>query len=89
MFPRELDGAEVLFYTDKADFGELEEEGKSARSIAYLAIAQKPEDSACYLMLCDADYCVIADHNFPAVEWCKTMAGMRYPDIVWHEMVNE
>lgn len=86
MFPRELDGAEVLFYTDKADFGELEEEGKSARSIAYLAIAQKPEDSACYLMLCDADYCVIADHNFPAVEWCKTMAGMRYPDIVWHEM---
>lgn len=86
MFPRELDGAEVLFYTDKADFGELEEEGESARAIAYLAITQKPEDSACYLMLCDADYCVIADHNFPAVEWCKTMAGMRYPDIVWHEM---
>ena len=86
MFPRELDGAEVLFYTDKADFGELEEEGKSARVIAYLAIAQKPGDSACYLMLCDADYCVIADHSFTAVEWCKTMAGMRYPDIVWHEM---
>ena len=85
MFPRELEGAEVLLYTDKADFGELEEEGKNARAIAYLAIAHKQEDPACYLMLCDADYSVIADHSFPSVEWCKTMAGMRYPDIVWHE----
>lgn len=86
MFPRELNGADVLFYTDKADYGELEEEGKDARAIAYLAIAKKPGDPAYYLMLCDADYGVIADHSFPAVEWCKTMAGMRYPDIVWHEM---
>lgn len=86
MFPRELNGADVLFYTDKADYGELEEEGKDARAIACLAIAKKPEDPAYYLMLCDADYGVIADHSFPAVEWCKTMAGMRYPDIVWHEM---
>jgi hypothetical protein len=86
MFPKELNGADVLFYTDKADYGELEEEGKDARAIACLAIAKKPEDPAYYLMLCDADYGVIADHSFPAVEWCKTMAGMRYPDIVWHEM---
>ena len=86
MFPRELNGADVLFYTDKADYGELEEEGKDAQAIACLAIAKKPEDPAYYLMLCDADYGVIADHSFPAVEWCKTMAGMRYPDIVWHEM---
>lgn len=86
MFPRELNGADVLFYTDKADYGELEEEGKDARAIACLAIAKMPEDPAYYLMLCDADYGVIADHSFPAVEWCKTMAGMRYPDIVWHEM---
>ena len=86
MFPKELNGADVLFYTDKADYGELEEEGKGARAIACLAIAKKPEDPAYYLMLCDADYGVIADHSFPAVEWCKTMAGMRYPDIVWHEM---
>lgn len=86
MFPKELNGADVLFYTDKADYGELEEEGKDAWAIAYLAIAKKPGDPACYLMLCDADYGVIADHSFPAVEWCKTMAGMRYPDIVWHEM---
>ena len=86
MFPRELNGANVLFYTDKADYGELEEEGKDARAIACLAIAKNPEDPAYYLMLCDADYGVIADHSFPAVEWCKTMAGMRYPDIVWHEM---
>ena len=86
MFPKELNGADVLFYTDKADYGELEEEGKDARAIACLAIAKNPEDPAYYLMLCDADYGVIADHSFPAVEWCKTMAGMRYPDIVWHEM---
>ena len=86
MFPKELNGADVLFYTDKADYGELEEEGKDARAIACLAIAKKPEDPAYYLMLCDADYGVIADHSFPAVEWCKAMAGMRYPDIVWHEM---
>ena len=86
MFPRELNGANVLFYTDKADYGELEEEGKDARAIAYLAIAKKPGDSVCYLMLCDAEYGVIADHSFPAVEWCKTMAGMRYPDIVWNEV---
>ena len=86
MFPKELNGADVLFYTDKADYGELEEEGKDVCAISYLAIAKKPGDPACYLMLCDADYGVIADHSFPAVEWCKTMAGMRYPDIVWHEM---
>ncbi len=84
MFPEELDGAKVLHFTDKADFGPLEEEGKSDRAISYLAIAQKPGDPACYLMLCDAAYAVIADHCFPAVEWCKTMAEMRYPDIVWH-----
>lgn len=86
MFPNELNGAEVLYYTEKADFGELEEEGKNARAIAYLAIARKPGDQAFYLMLCDAEYSVIADHSFPAVEWCKTMAGIRYPDITWHEM---
>ena len=72
MFPNELNGAEVLYYTEKADFGELEEEGKNARAIAYLAIARKPGDPALYLMLCDAEYSVIADHSFPAVEWCKT-----------------
>lgn len=84
MFPKELSGANVLFYTDKTDFGELEEEGKSARAISYLAIAEKPGDPVFYLMLCDVDYDVITDHSFPTVEWCKTMAGMRYPDIVWH-----
>lgn len=84
MFPKELSGANVLFYTDKTDFGELEEEGKSARAIFYLAIARKPDDPACYLMLCDGEYAVITDHSFPSVEWCKTMAEMRYPDIVWH-----
>ena len=39
MFPRELDGAEVLLYTDKADFGELEEEGKNAAH--YICFALK------------------------------------------------
>jgi hypothetical protein len=86
MFPEELDGAKVLHFTDKADFGVLEEEGQRDRTISYLAIAQKSGDPAYYLILCDAAYAVIADHRFPAVEWCKTMAEMRYPDIVWNEM---
>lgn len=86
MFPKVLDGAKVLWFTDKADFGVLEEEGKEDRAISYLAIAQKPDDPACYLMLCDGEYAVITDHGFPSVEWCKTMAEMRYPDIVWNEM---
>ena len=86
MFPEELDGAKVLHFTDKADFGVLEEEGQRDRTISYLAIAQKSGDPAYYLILCDAAYAVIADHRFPAVAWCKTMAEMRYPDIVWNEM---
>jgi hypothetical protein len=86
MFPEELDGAKVLHFTGKADFGVLEEEGQRDRTISYLAIAQKSGDPAYYLILCDAAYAVIADHRFPAVEWCKTMAEMRYPDIVWNEM---
>ena len=86
MFPEELDGAKVLWFTDKADFGPLEEEGQRDRTISYLAIAQKSGDPAYYLILCDAAYAVIADHRFPAVEWCKTMAEMRYPDIVRNEM---
>ena len=86
MFPKELDGARVLFYTDKADYGELEEEGKDACAISYLAIAEMAESPAFCLMLCDADYRVIADHSFPHIEWCKTMVGMRYPDIVWYSI---
>ena len=86
MFPKLLDGAKVLWFTEKADFGILEEEGKEDRAISYLAIAQKPGDPACYLMLCDGEYAVITDHSFPSVEWCKTMAEMRYPDIVWNKM---
>jgi len=64
----------------------LEEEGKEDRAISYLATEQKPVDLACYLMLCDGEYAVITDHSFPSVEWCKTMAEMRYPDIVWNKM---
>ena len=86
MFPKIIDGANVLWFTDKASFGVLEEEGKADCAISYLAIIQKPDDVARYLILCDAEYSVIADHSFPSVEWCKTMAGMRYPDIVWNEV---
>ena len=87
MFPQEIDGAKVLFYTDKTDFGIVADaDGKEEKAISYLAIAQKKEDPAYYLMLCDADFALITDHAFPAMEWCKTMAGIRYPDIVWHSV---
>lgn len=86
MFQGEIEGVQVLFYTDRADFGQLEEEGKSPRTIAYLAIARRAENSEYILILLDDTYSVITEHTFPNVEWCRAMAEMRYPDIVWNSI---
>ena len=54
MFPRILDGAKVLYYTEKNDFGVVANvDGSDAEYICYLAVCQYPNDTGYYLFLCD------------------------------------
>ncbi len=86
MFPKELDGAKVLYYTDKQDFGTvLYSDGTVADHVCYLAICAYEGHTGYYLFLCDVHQEVIADDLWDTIEQCKAVARNRINDIVWHE----
>lgn len=85
MFPNELDGAKVLFYTEKEDFGTVNyPNGEICDYITYLAICTYPNASKdYYLFYCDDKYEVITDNLFNSLEDCKKCAEVRKKDIFW------
>ena len=86
LFPRELDGAQVLYYTEKDDFGVVcDVDGNVTDQVRYLAICRYEKDKHFYLFLCDENYEVVIDHFLPSVKDCKSVAYNRKKDILWNK----
>lgn len=77
MFPKILDGAEVLYYTPNNNYGEVYwDNGEIAHYIKYLAICKYPNhDDEFYLFCCDECYDVVADSLWNSIEMCMSAAN--------------
>ena len=83
-FPHELDGAEVLFYTDKGVFPPVFYSGGTiAQKVSYLAVCKYENDDAYYIFHCNESLEVVADDCFSSIDACKKY--MSEYNIVWHE----
>ena len=82
MFPNQLDGANVLYYTDKGNYGTVKyENGKIAHRIFYIAICQYNDDKDYYLFLCDESLDVVSDSVWSSLEQCMSIAKQQYGSI--------
>lgn len=83
--PHSLDGATVLFYTQKGDYGTVNyPNGEHADHVSYLAICTYDGTSEFYLFLCDDKYNVITDTLCSSIDECKAAAKSRKPDVKWY-----
>ena len=83
-FPKTLNGAKVLYYTDRGVFEPVYSCGGAvAHNVTYLAICKYDNDDDCYVFHCDEDLNVVADGCFGSIEACKKYID-EY-DVEWHE----
>lgn len=89
MFPTELDGAKVLYYTPQGDYGRIEyPNGEIADYYRYLAICKYIKDNGFYLFCCNENYEVVSDWPEEDIESCMKVAASSYKDnIEWHKMI--
>jgi len=87
MFPEKLDGADVLFYTEKGDYGTVNDtNGKICDYVSYFAVCSYSSDkNKYYLFLCDECFDVITDWFCDSVEECMQIASNHSREIVWHK----
>ena len=86
MFPIELDGAIVLYYTLQDDYGYIIfPNGEIADYYRYLAICQYPKDDRYYLFCCDENYEVVNDTLHNSIEECMAIASKYKDKIVWNK----
>lgn len=86
MFPSELDGAKVLYYTPKGDYGAIRyPNGDIADNYKYLAICKYENDDKYYLFCCDEKYDVVTDWLYDNFEDCMSAAISRKENIVWYD----
>lgn len=86
MFPKALDGAKVLYYTPKGNYGEIcNSAGEIADHIKYLAICKYPNSNTeYYLFRCNEKYDVISDFDFTDIADCMEIAKSSYSgNITW------
>ena len=85
-FPKTIDGARVLFHTDRGKFDPVYYVGGSiADIVSYLAVCKydNDNDNVYYLFHLNDDLEVVADEIYDSIEQCKKLAGSRA--VVWHE----
>ena len=83
MFPKTLDGAQVLFYTHQNNYGVIRyTTGAIAHFVQYLAICKYENDTSYYLFACDADCEVVGDSLWGSVEECMDIARSVYCDCI-------
>ena len=94
MFPGQIDGADVLLYTEKGDYGCLcHDSGEIADHICYFCIARYPDDDIYYLFECNAEYSTVSDSDCDSMENCKRLAanlsaGRLGACPVWHDAIE-
>lgn len=85
MFPARLDGAAVLMYTEKGDYGAAAyEAGERYDTLCYYAIARYDTDSSYYLFGCNTDFDVISDYLCDSIDDCKNIVTDHSHDVLWH-----
>ena len=85
MFPAQLDGADVLMYTEKGSYGVVEyETGEPYDTICYYAIARYGGDSSYYLLGCNSGFDVISDFQWDSMDGCKNIAAHDHPNVQWY-----
>lgn len=71
-FPKELDGAKVLYFTERGVFEPVYYPGGAvAHNVVYLAICQYDNDESYYLFHCDENLEVVADDEWWDIELFK------------------
>lgn len=88
MFPKSLDGANVLYFTPKGNYGEiLYTTGEVAAYIRYLAICKYQNDNSYYLFACDGNFEVVGDSIWDSIEQCISVADSSYDEhsILWNK----
>ncbi len=89
MFPKSLDGAEVLYHSQKAEFGTVKETTEKILDyISYLAICKYADTSGeYYLFDVNENYEVIGDTVFESTETCMRIADASYSsNIIWQKI---
>lgn len=83
-FPRGLNGAKVLYYTDKGNFEPVRYPGgEIAHRVAYLAVCKYDGDEEHYVFHCDESLDVVADDCIGSLTRCEDY--MRTSGAVWHK----
>lgn len=87
MFPDTLDGAKVLFFSSKDDYGNLcDTEGNIVAHFKYLAICKYDNTEGYYLFKCSEKYDIESDYLWDSIETCMNVASDLYDNrIVWTE----
>ena len=78
-FPKILDGACVLYYTQHDYYGTVRyTTGEIADRICYLVICEYENDTQYYLFGCNAEYEVVSVSSWESVEQCMLVAVNSY-----------
>lgn len=86
MFPIELDGARVLYYTSQDNYGAIRyPNGEIAGCYHYLAIGRYAKEDEYYLFCCNEKYEVVCDWADSSVEACMKLAAKYKENIIWNE----
>ena len=86
MFPIELDGARVLYYTQQDNYGAIRyPNGEIADYYHYLAICKYAKEKAYYLFCCNENYEVVSDWVDSSVEACMKLAVEYKENIIWNK----
>lgn len=83
-FPRELNGAKVLYYTAKGSFAPVRYSGgEIAHRVIYLAVGKYDGDEDHYVFHCDESLGVVADDCIGSLARCEDY--MRNSGAVWYK----
>lgn len=86
MFPDKLDGARVLYFTEKRYLGQIHYvNGEIADSLFYLAICAY-ETGEYYLFKCSDTFEVVQDSVWNSIEECMYVANSSYGNVTWMKM---
>lgn len=85
-FPKELDGAKVLYHTDRGAFDPVYYSGGAiAHHVFYLAVCKYSDDEDYYVFHCDENLEVVADDALPTMKACQRY--MDAFDVTWYKQV--
>lgn len=85
---KEIDGAEVLTYTQNKDFGFVEFENREKKLITVLAICRYDQKEECYLFACDDQVNVLGDTLHYTMEEAMDFAKEYYgqEEMEWQDL---